>query len=224
MQTQKSEQIDLKAIKLIDDLPKSKIVNRKSKMNKIAVFASGSGTNFQAFIDAVAHNILQADIALLVSDNPDCMAVQRAEKHKIDIFTFNPKAYSSKTIFEQEIVNILRQKEVDLIVLAGYMRLVGDVLLSAFEGKIVNIHPSLLPAFPGLHAIEKAYYHGVKVFGITIHYVDNGIDTGAILAQDCFRIDGNESLEEIENHIHQLEHKLYPKTVQELLNRQEFTI
>jgi len=186
-------------------------------MNKIAIFASGSGTNFQAFINAIAQNILQAEIVLLVSDNPDCMAVQRAIKHNIDIFSFNPASYPSKAAFEQEIVNVLHQKEVDLIVLAGYMRLVGETLLSAFEGKIVNIHPSLLPAFPGLHAIEKAYHHGVKVFGITIHYVDKGMDTGAILAQDCFRIAGNETLEEIENRIHQLEHQLYPKTVQELL-------
>lgn len=187
-------------------------------MKKIAIFASGSGTNFQAFIDAVAQHTLQAEIVLLVSDKPDCVAVERAKKHQIDMFTFNPKAYPSKADFEQEIVDMLRQKEVDLIVLAGYMRLIGDVLLSAFDGKIVNIHPSLLPAFPGLHAIEKAWQHGVKVFGITIHYVDNGMDTGIILAQDCFRIDGHETLEEVESRIHQLEHQLYPKTVQKLLN------
>ena len=187
-------------------------------MKKIAIFASGSGTNFQAFIDAINHNILQAEIVLLVSDKPDCMAVERAKKHNINIFSFNPKTYPSKEVFEQEIVEILHQKEVDLIVLAGYMRLIGNVLLSAFEGKIVNIHPSLLPAFAGLHAIEKAWQHGVKVFGITIHYVDKGMDTGAIIDQDSFRIIGNETLEEIENKIHQLEHKLYPKTVQELLN------
>jgi phosphoribosylglycinamide formyltransferase-1 len=188
-------------------------------MKKIAVFASGSGTNFQALIDAVSCHILHADIVLLVSDKPDCMAVERAKRHNVDIFSFHPKTYASKADFEQEIVDILRQKEVDLIVLAGYMRLIGEVLLSAFNGKIVNIHPSLLPAFPGLHAIEKAWQHGVKVFGITIHYVDNGMDTGAILAQDCFRIDGHETLEEVENRIHRLEHQLYPKTIQELLNR-----
>ena len=186
-------------------------------MKKIAIFASGSGTNFQAFIDSIANNILQAEIVLLVSDKPDCMAVERAKKHNINIFSFNPKIYPSKEAFEQEIVEILHQKKVDLIVLAGYMRLIGEVLLSAFEGKIVNIHPSLLPAFPGLHAIEKAWQHGVKVFGITIHYVDKGMDTGTIIAQDCFQITGNETLEEIENQIHQLEHKLYPKTVQDLL-------
>jgi len=186
-------------------------------MKRIAIFASGSGTNFQAFIDAVDCNVLQAEIVLLVSDKPDCMAVERAKKHNIDIFSFNPKEYPSKVAFEQEIVNVLHQKKVDLIVLAGYMRLIGDVLLSAFEGKIVNIHPSLLPAFAGLHAIEKAYQHGVKVFGVTVHYVDSGMDTGAILAQDSFRIAGNETLEDVENRIHQLEHALYPKTVQELL-------
>jgi phosphoribosylglycinamide formyltransferase-1 len=205
-------------VKLIDDLSKSKIINRKSKMNKIAVFASGSGTNFQAFIDAVAQGTLQADIVLLFFYNSVCMVVQRAKKHHIDIFSFNPKTYPSKDAFEQEIVKILRQKEVDLIVLAGYMRLIGNVLLCAFEGKIVNIHPSLLPAFPGLHAIEKAYQHGVKVFGITIHYVDKGMDTGTIIAQDSFHIVGNETLEEVENRIHQLEHQLYPKTIQKLLN------
>ncbi len=187
-------------------------------MKKIAIFAGGSGTNFQAFIDAVAQGLLHAEIVLLVSDKPDCGAVYRAVENNIAIFSFNPKMYASKKDFEQEIVDLLREKEVDMIVLAGYMRLIGETLLTAFPGKIVNIHPSLLPAFPGLHAIEKAYQHGVKVFGITIHFVDNGMDTGTILAQDSCRMDGTESLEEIENKIHKLEHKLYPKTVQEILN------
>ena len=187
-------------------------------MTKIAIFASGFGSNFEALAEAVKENRLQAEIALLVTDKPHCYAVERAKNHQIEVHAFDPKAYSSKEEFETEIVNILQEKGIELIVLAGYMRLIGKVLLNAFSGKIINIHPSLLPAFPGLHAIEKAYEYGVKVFGITIHYVDEGMDTGRIITQTCFHTDGTETVEEIEARIHQLEHKHYPETIQQLID------
>ena len=186
-------------------------------MKKIAVFASGFGSNFEALIEATKSGRLKAGISLLVTDKSACYAVNRAMKNHIDVFAFDAREYASKEDYETAITDILIEKGVELIVLAGYMRLLGKVLLEKFSGKIVNIHPSLLPAFPGLHAIEKAYQYGVKVFGITIHYVDEGMDTGKIIAQDCFKTTGMETLEDIETQIHQLEHRLYPEVIQKIV-------
>lgn len=185
-------------------------------MKKIAVFASGFGSNFEVIANAAESGQLDAEIALLVTDHADCYAVERAHNHQVEVFAFNPKAYPSKAAFETEIVAQLQQRNVELIVLAGYMRLIGDVLLNTYPNKIINIHPALLPAFPGKHAIEQAYNYGVKVFGITIHYVDAGMDTGKIIAQSCFTANGDETLDEIETKIHALEHKLYPQVIQRL--------
>ena len=185
-------------------------------MKKIAVFASGFGSNFEVIAAATESGQIKAEIALLVTDHADCYAVERAHNHHVDVFAFNPKSYPSKAAFETEIVEQLRQRGVELIVLAGYMRLIGEVLLNAYPNKIINIHPALLPAFPGKHAIEQAYNYGVKVFGITIHYVDAGMDTGKIIAQACFTAKGDETLDEIETQIHALEHKLYPQVIQRL--------
>lgn len=187
-------------------------------MKKIAVFASGFGSNFEAIIESTKEGKPALEIALLVSDKPDCFAVKRAQNHRIETFTFVPKGYARKEDYETIIADILTEKKVDLIVLAGYMRIVGKVLLDRFPGKIINIHPALLPAFPGIHAIEKAYNYGVKVFGVTVHYVDEGVDTGHIIAQDCFKISGKETLEEVEIRIHQIEHRLYPQVIHTLLD------
>lgn len=186
-------------------------------MNNIAVFASGNGSNFEAIQQAIIEKRLDAEIAVLVTDRPDCYAVERAKNHHIEVFSFLAKNYSSKEAYETEIATLLKKKNVALIALAGYMRLIGTVLMNEFPNRIINIHPSLLPAFSGLHAIDQAYQHGVKVFGITIHYVDSGMDTGPIIEQDAFRINGDETIEEVEEKIHQLEHKRYPETIQKII-------
>jgi phosphoribosylglycinamide formyltransferase-1 len=188
------------------------------KTVKIALFASGNGSNFEAVATAIEEGRLQAEIALLVVDKPQCYAVERAKNHHIEVFAFQPKAYSSKEAYETEIAVLLQQKSVELIVLAGYMRLIGSVLLEHFPKRILNIHPALLPAFPGLHAIEQAYNYGVKILGITIHYVDAGVDTGEIIAQDCFHVEAGESLEAMETRVHALEHKLYPVVIQKIID------
>jgi phosphoribosylglycinamide formyltransferase-1 len=186
-------------------------------MKKIAIFASGNGSNFQAIINEIEKGNLEAEIAALVTDNPDCFAVQRALAHNIPVFSFNPKNYPTKEDFEKEIAFFLIEKNVSLIVLAGYMRIIGDTLLKAFPNRIINIHPALLPSFPGKNGIRQAYQYGVKIFGITVHFVDPGIDTGKIIAQECFKAHGTETLAEIEEKIHSLEHQLYPKTIKEIL-------
>jgi phosphoribosylglycinamide formyltransferase-1 len=186
-------------------------------MKKIAVFASGNGSNFQAIIDEIAKGNLSAEIAALVTDKPDCFAIERAHNHHIPVFSFIPKNYTSKEEYEKEIAFCLIEKSVSLIVLAGYMRLIGSVLLKAFHNRIINIHPALLPAFAGKNGIQQAYNYGVKIYGVTVHYVDAGMDTGKIIAQECFKAEGAETLQEIERKIHAIEHQLYSKVINEIL-------
>jgi phosphoribosylglycinamide formyltransferase 1 len=186
-------------------------------MKNIAIFASGSGTNFQAIVDAVKNGIVPARVALLVCDKPGAKVIERAERERIPTFVFSPKDYDSKAEFEQAILAELRKREIEFIALAGYMRLIGPTLLDAYEGKIVNIHPSLLPAFPGKDAIGQAYRAGVKITGVTIHYVDEGMDTGPIIAQRAIAIHEGESLAQLEERIHEVEHELYPAVLKTLL-------
>ncbi|WP_096201816.1 phosphoribosylglycinamide formyltransferase [Bacillus sp. FJAT-45350] len=187
-------------------------------MKKIAVFASGNGSNFQAIIDAVEKQQLNVEIALLVCDRPEAKSIERAKNHGIATFAFVPKDYSSKVDFEKEILANLQDHNVDFIALAGYMRLIGETLLRAYEGKIVNIHPSLLPSFPGKDAIGQAFDAKVKVTGVTIHFVDEGMDTGPIIAQEAVTIDDAETLQSLTGKIQKVEHGLYPSTLEKLLN------
>ncbi|ANB60967.1 phosphoribosylglycinamide formyltransferase [Anoxybacteroides amylolyticum] len=188
---------------------------------KLAIFASGSGTNFQAIVDAVKRGELAMEVALLVCDRPEAKVVERAKKEGIPTFVFRPKEYATKADFERDILAQLTARGIDFIALAGYMRLIGPTLLSAYEGRIVNIHPSLLPAFPGKDAIGQAYRYGVKITGVTVHYVDEGMDTGPIIAQQAVLIEEGESLEEVEQKIHATEHELYPAVLKTLLERVE---
>ena len=189
------------------------------KLPAISVFASGSGTNFQAIADAVNNGTIPARIALLVCDKPDAYVLQRAEKEGITTFVFEPKKFVSKAHYEQQILMELQRHEVEWIFLAGYMRIIGRTLLNAYPEKIVNIHPALLPAFPGANGILDAYKYGVKVFGVTVHFVDEGVDKGKIIDQDSFKIWGSESLEEVENQIHKIEHEIYPRVIAKLLSQ-----
>ncbi len=186
-------------------------------MKKIAVFASGFGSNFQAIIEAVKQQTLKAEIALLVSDNPSSKAVERANAAGIDAFTFCAKDYAGKVAYEQVVLNELKARQVDYIVLAGYMRIIGKTLLEAYPMRIINLHPALLPSFPGAHGIADAFHYGVKVFGITVHYVDEGVDTGKIINQFAFHAEPDDTLETVEAKIHQLEHKYFPLVINDVL-------
>lgn len=186
-----------------------------SKKTKIAVFASGSGTNFVALEEACRNGELNAEIAVLVTDKPNALVVERAQKVNIPVAIFSPKAYESREKYEEAILERLQADHVEWLVLAGYMRLVGKTLLNAFPSRIVNIHPSLLPSFPGIAAIEQAVKHGVKVTGVTVHLVDEGMDTGPIIAQEAVRVvDGD--LEKTAEAIHQVEHQLFKETLHKL--------
>ena len=186
-------------------------------MKKIAVFASGNGSNFQSIADAASTGSLDAEIALVVCDRPGACVIERAKKEGIELFLFSAKDYETKAAFESEIVKRLQERDVEWIALAGYMRLIGDTLLQAYPERIINIHPSLLPSFPGKDAIGQAFDAGVKVTGVTIHYVDEGMDMGPIIAQRAVVIKESDSKEELQKRIQETEHELYPQVLNSIL-------
>lgn len=184
-------------------------------MVKIAVFASGSGTNFENIIKAInnqtIHNI---SCELLVVDKENAYAIQRAEKLGIEWVYVNPKAYENKEAYETYIMSLLQAKGIDLIVLAGYMRYIGKVLLTNYPNRIINIHPAYLPSFPGAHGILDAYEAKVEYSGVSVHYVDEGVDTGEIIMQEKVKLEPSYTLEEFEQAIHAKEYDLYPRALQ----------
>lgn len=183
----------------------------------IAVFASGNGSNLQAVIDAVKLGEIEGEISLIVCDKPGAFAIERANRENIPHFVFSAKEYAGKVDYELEIMRELQKHHIDFIVLAGYMRLIGPTLLTSFEGRIINIHPSLLPSFPGKDAIGQALAAKVKESGVTVHYVDAGMDTGPIIAQQAVEISENETKESLQRKIHEIEHGLYPRVIGELI-------
>lgn len=188
-------------------------------MKRIAIFASGSGSNFEAVVAATRSGRLnQAEVSLLVCDKPGARVVDRASRLGIETFVFDPKTYPDKASFETEIVARLEQLGITLVVLAGYMRLLGEVMLSAYEGRVINLHPSLLPAFPGKDAIGQALTYGVKVTGVTVHFVDAGLDTGPIIAQVPVPVQADDTAETLSARIHQVEHELLVRTVDQILS------
>ncbi len=186
--------------------------------HRLAVFASGTGSNFEAIADACADGRLDAEVVLMVCDKPAAAVVGKAASRGIDSFVFNPKDYACKADYEREILALLDSKGVELVCLAGYMRIVSDVLLDAYAGRIINIHPSLLPSFRGAHAVEQAVAFGVKVYGITIHYVTSELDGGRIIAQRAFEYEGSDP-EEVHRRGQKIEHALYVETIEKVLKK-----
>lgn len=180
---------------------------------RIAVFASGRGSNFQALVDAQRAGVLGGDICVLVCDKPQAPVVGLAQAAGVDTYVFQPKDYASKEDYERGVAAELARKGVQLIVLAGYMRLLSPVLVEAYSGKIINIHPSLLPAFPGKDAIGQALQYGVKVTGVTVHFVDGGMDTGPVIAQRAVEVLAGDDAETLAQRIHAVEQRLYPEVV-----------
>ena len=187
--------------------------------HKIAVFASGYGSNFEVIARAAEAGEIPAEVVLLVCDKAEARACQIAEQMNIPMFVFSAKEYASKAEYEAAIVERCKQAEVEFICLAGYMRIVGETLLNAYNGLIINLHPALLPSFKGAKAIEQAFEYGVKIFGATIHYVDESLDGGKIIAQHAVEYDGD-SLEEITAMVHNVEHQLYIETIKKILDKE----
>lgn len=183
---------------------------------KIAIFASGNGSNFEALAQACIKERINAEVALCVCDHPGAYVTERAKRLNIPVLELKPKNFPSKSEYEAFILSELKARNVEWICLAGYMRIIGETLLKAFPRKIINIHPSLLPAFPGVDAIGQALEYGVKVFGVTVHFVDQTLDGGEIISQAAIEYYGGDR-EEIETMIHAREHALYVSTLQYLL-------
>ena len=186
-------------------------------MKKIAIFASGTGSNFLAIHDAIEKGFLKCKIELVVSDRLKSKAINNAKKMDLNNFAFSPKQYASKDAYELELIDLLNNHQIDLIVLAGYMRLIGPVLLDRYNGRIINIHPSLLPLYKGKDAIGQALVDNARRTGVTVHYVDSGMDTGSVIEQvECPIVEG-ETRESLEEKIHVIEHKLYSKVIKQIL-------
>lgn len=179
----------------------------------IAVFASGRGSNFSAIARAVKKGKIKANLSLLVCDNPKAGAISRARRAKIKVAVVKREDFSTKEDFERKIIEQLEVNKIDLIVLAGFMRILSPGFVKRYKGRIINIHPALLPSFKGAHAIEDAFKYGVKVTGVTVHFVDEEIDHGPIILQKSVDIEENDTLESLEKKIHKLEHKLYPQAL-----------
>ncbi len=186
-------------------------------MKNIAIFASGNGSNFLAIYDAIQSKELHAEITLLVSDKSNSKSVENGVKLGLNVFSFSASDYDSKVDYEKKILDKLIEHNVDMIVLAGYMRLIGKTLLDAYEGKIINIHPSLLPEYKGKDAIGQAMNDNAEISGVTVHYVDEGMDTGKIIEQVEVDISNFSTRAEIEKEIHKIEHVLYKKVIKQLL-------
>jgi phosphoribosylglycinamide formyltransferase-1 len=181
---------------------------------KFAVFVSGNGSNLQAIIDAVSAGEITAELALVVADREDAFGLQRAEKAGIKTMVFNPKNYTNPQSVDRDIVANLKQQGIDFIVLAGYMKILTEFFVKEFPRKILNIHPSLLPSFKGMNGIKDAYTYGVKQTGVTVHFVDEKMDHGPIIAQESIKVQENDTVESLEDKIHKIEHRIYPKAIQ----------
>lgn len=179
-------------------------------MVDVAVFASGNGSNFQNLVSVQKEDKLNYNIKILIADKANIGALHRAKILGIRSYLIDPKTFTSKKEYEEEIIQILKNEEISLIALAGYMRIIGPTLLGAYEGSIINIHPAYLPEFPGKSGIEDAFEAGVAQSGVTIHYVDSGIDTGNIIHQERVKIEPHWSLVELKENIHRVEHRIYP--------------
>ncbi|MBI1977088.1 MAG: phosphoribosylglycinamide formyltransferase [Candidatus Omnitrophica bacterium] len=186
---------------------------------RLAVLCSGFGSNLQAIIDAVRSGRLSVQIASVISDNPDAYAITRARQNNISCVLLNPKEYSTRSAMDQAILSELGKYQADWVILAGFMRLLGPQVVAAYRNRILNIHPALLPSFPGTHAIKRAWEAKVPVTGVTVHFVDEGIDTGPIILQEEVKILDGESLENLEKRIHEVEHRLYPKAIQQVIDK-----
>jgi phosphoribosylglycinamide formyltransferase-1 len=184
-------------------------------MNKgrIAVFLSGRGSNFAAMLRASRDPGANFSVRLVICDRQDAPGLKKAAKFGVPAFHVNPGQFSDKAAYETEICAYLQRENIELICLAGYMRLIGPVLLDKYPGRIMNIHPALLPSFPGLDAQEQALRYGVKISGCTVHFVDAGIDSGPVIAQKAVAVRAGDTQETLSRRILCQEHRLYPWAV-----------
>ncbi|MGA2122539.1 MAG: phosphoribosylglycinamide formyltransferase [Methanoregula sp.] len=180
---------------------------------RIAVLASGRGSNFQAVIDAIAAGKVPARCVALITDNPKAYAIERAEKAHIPVRMVDFAAFPTREAYERALLVAMQEARADLYVLAGYMRILGSEVVRAFPGRMMNIHPALLPSFTGLHAQRQAVLHGVKVSGCTVHFVDESLDGGPIILQTCVPVQDDDDEESLADRILEREHECFPEAI-----------
>jgi phosphoribosylglycinamide formyltransferase 1 len=174
---------------------------------RIAVLVSGSGTNLQALLD---HPVCGPRIALVLSDRPDVKALERGASDGIESAVLEPKDFEDRKTFDRAVVDLLRDRGIDVVVSAGYMRLLGPAVLEAYGGRWLNVHPSLLPAFPGTSGVADALTYGVRVTGVTVFLVDEGMDTGPVVLQEAIEVRDDDDWDSLEARVHEVEHRLLP--------------
>jgi phosphoribosylglycinamide formyltransferase-1 len=185
-----------------------------ANLMRIGVLASGGGTNLQAIIDRCQDGTLAAEIALVITNNPGAGALERAEKARIETLCINHREFPCREDFDVAVVKALQEARVDLVVLAGFMRIITPTFIKAFPEKIINIHPALLPAFPGLHVQQQAIDYGARFSGCTVHFVDGGVDTGPIIIQAVVPIQPDDTADSLSARILEQEHRIYPRAIQ----------
>jgi phosphoribosylglycinamide formyltransferase-1 len=187
---------------------------------RIAVLGSGSGSNFQSILDAINNNNLNANVVCVISDVADALIIERAKRYNIPVQFIDPAPYKTKLEgdAEQKYIEYINSHAADIVVLAGFMRIIKHNFLQHFSGRILNIHPSLLPAFPGLYAWKQALDYGVKLAGCTVHFVDEGTDTGPIITQKCVPVMDDDTPESLPARIQIQAHIAYPEAIQKLIN------
>ncbi len=181
---------------------------------KLGVLISGNGSNLQSIIDNIEKGTLQAVIKIVISNNPDAYGIIRAKKHGITVVVLKNSDFKNKEEFDSELINTLKKHDVELVTLAGFMRIISPRFLQAFPGRVMNIHPALLPSFPGLHGQKQAVDYGVKVSGCTVHFVDEGVDTGPIIIQRAVPVLDDDTEETLAIRILKEEHEIYPQAIQ----------
>ncbi|MBN2073212.1 MAG: phosphoribosylglycinamide formyltransferase [Actinobacteria bacterium] len=181
---------------------------------RIAVFASGFGSNLQAIMDFAGKEDLGGEISLVFSNKGNSLALKRARENQVKTACLDPSGFTNRVEFDRAILELLKSEKIDLVVLAGYMLLLSPVLVEYYSNRIINIHPALLPSFKGTHGMKDAFNYGVKVSGVTVHFVDSELDSGPIILQEAVNIKENDSLEDFEKRIHAVEHRIYPRAVQ----------
>ena len=183
-------------------------------MINIGVLASGRGTNLQAIIKAVEEGRIEGKISIVVSDNPDAYALKRAKQHNIETQYIDFRSFKNREDYDKKVVECMKEKEVELVVLAGYMRILTPYFIETYKNKIMNIHPALLPSFLGLHAQRQVVEYGVKVSGCTVHFVDEGVDSGPIILQKAVEVKDDDTEESLAERILKEEHQIYPRAIQ----------
>ena len=183
-------------------------------MINIGVLASGRGTNLQAIIEAVKEGKIEGRISIVISDNRDAFALKSAKQNNIETEYINFKSFKNREDYDKEIMECLKEKDIDLVVLAGYMRILSSYFIKMYKNRIMNIHPALLPSFPGLHAQRQAVEYGVKISGCTVHFVDEGVDSGPVILQKAVEVKDNDTEESLAERILKEEHQIYPRAIQ----------